>query len=972
MAANDDSDLAQASEPFPHRTASLESTNWIVDDKTLVRVKELLIRSRRGCTQSSRNCNGWKWTGLRKVCVGYSSTCTACAAGQELSGNSCKNCGANQYSTGGGKNACKTQGICNAGYFISADSKTSRRSCTTCPVGKNQPANNHQLTSCIWITTATTTTITVTTTSTTTRTYTATTTTTTTITTTTTSTATSTTTTLNAEQLGELNITAADLRTQNVTARELIWKGFPPKVLVLAGYTEQDLIDAGVDPELVDVLINGEKSNYLGAIIATILVFFAVTVFVAVKKQKAALPLEIPDFMFGIGANTNRAVGVVHNPTFTLNGGLGAADAHYETVYSNGSWDNQQFYVRVVGARIKLDDNPLAILDHAPAISLKRAIEEAAVHCSTLWQPNTIIFSFEEPLDKALDFGNTLLANEATTRQQGHPTLPEGFTAENAATIHIYTQDTPLYAGLNGALGGWGKGNPEGAAAIPHYLSYANLFQSACSMLPKFAGRLFRGIPESVNAVLGGKVIGDVIQFNAVTSTSKTPAVVQDKQFLDGENGTILQIAAFSGVQIAQFSAYVTEDEVLILPGTRFKIDRIKRSTNFNNVFEVAMHQVPPEYAALIDNPTVYSIPDPLSLYSSICPLYEEIDVYLAPGGSVTLPPFTYDDSHGEYGMIVSIDLPLYDLASESSHPFYDLAANAKTELYDNKVSLPANVDVLAATTNSAGVSAVYSIPLDVGNDFAKYDKVRAEALQSSITGGNTLTHLPNKGPRKRSSTISETLSAASARSARLESSAHGDRNRTSTLGWGATLPTEGITVRPIEGRYQNQGIVAAAAAARARTSTLGWDAAIPAVRPVEGRYQNQGIVAAASWERLGTVGHVTSSSTPANADRRTATLGWDRMDAQSSNTGRKIKGRSTAGSSKVATVVQQVGDQYQNQATIDSTVNAKSSSLPLRIVRNDPFRNSGACGFESKTSSKHKTSMYNGFEDNDDSDIDI
>lgn len=86
--------------------------------------------------------------------------------------------------------------------------------------------------------------------------------------------------------------------------------------------------------------------------------------------------------------------------------------------------------------------------------------------------------------------------------------------------------------------------------------------------------------------------------------------------------------------------------------------------------------------------------------------------------------------------------LPFYDLATKSdpTQPFYDKAS-------------PTDVDVLAATTNSAGVSAVYSIPLDTGNDFAAYDRVRAETLPSNNSMAVYATHTaaPRGGGRHES-----------------------------------------------------------------------------------------------------------------------------------------------------------------------------------------------------------------------------
>lgn len=693
-----------------------------------------------------------------------------------------------------------------------------------------------------------------------------------------------------------------------------------------------------------------------------LVVIIIIVVVVVIRKQKATLPLQMP-VDIELRANGTSTTTAVTNPVFTLYEGSAAVDDVYETAYSNGPWDAKQFYGRVVGTEMDqwgLDDDPLANLDQVSTVSLKVAIEEAAVHCSILWQPNPMIFSFEDPVDDALDFGRALLAGQVVNQHGVQAkTLPDGFNAENGATLHVYTQDTPLYGGLNGALGGWGKGNPQGKAAIPHYLSYAKIFRTTCSMLPPFAGRLFRGISKSVDVVLEGKGIGDVIQFNAVTSTSKDPAVVRDAQFLGGEHCTVLQLAVFSGVQISQFSAYTSEDEVLILPGAKFKIHGIQRSKKKSNVFEVQLRQVSSDYAVVPGScTTVYSTPDqldadPLSLYSSICPLYENIDLYLAPGGSVTLPPFVFDESFGKYGMVVSVDQPFYDLASDLSQPLYDLAtqANLAKPFYDKASS--SNIDVLAATTNSAGVSAVYSIPLDTGNDFATYDRVRAETMPSNSHAVYATQAAPKNVARKRSSTISAVLNAA-----------------TST---------------------QNASNVS-----RARTATLGRDTAtLPAVRPVEGRYQNQDVVAAAEDTCAIPYDEGASSRPPVNDSRaRTVTLGWGGKGRQPLNAHGKLKGRGSAGPSKVSNlpakcVVQPVEGRYQNQVAIDSFATSKHSTLQSRIDRKDPSRTSGTYGFESTspfgggigvgdsgrggTTAKHKASMYEGFGVEDvDSDIDI
>ena len=63
---------------------------------------------------------------------------------------------------------------------------------------------------------------------------------------------------------------------------------------------------------------------------------------------------------------------------------------------------------------------------------------------------------------------------------KGIPKWPSNMTAEDVAAIHIYLQESPLYGGVNGALGGWGV---DGFAALPHYLPYIKLLMIAFDKL---------------------------------------------------------------------------------------------------------------------------------------------------------------------------------------------------------------------------------------------------------------------------------------------------------------------------------------------------------------------------------------------------------------------------------------------------------------------------------------------------------
>jgi hypothetical protein len=72
-------------------------------------------------------------------------------------------------------------------------------------------------------------------------------------------------------------------------------------------------------------------------------------------------------------------------------------------------------------------------------------------------------------------------------------------SATGFAAIWMYTAEGPLYKGMNGALGGWGKG---GKAMVKYYLQYIKLLMHALLQLPLVETTVFRGARCSHAAVL--------------------------------------------------------------------------------------------------------------------------------------------------------------------------------------------------------------------------------------------------------------------------------------------------------------------------------------------------------------------------------------------------------------------------------------------------------------------------------------
>lgn len=204
----------------------------------------------------------------------------------------------------------------------------------------------------------------------------------------------------------------------------------------------------------------------------------------------------------------------------------------------------------------------------------------------------------DKEVASALQFADVVLARG----------LGMGLSRDQIASIHLYTQDSSLYGGLNGALGGWG---PGGRTAVAHYTHYIKVALSGLRLLPKVETTVYRGVRDvSLKTLLNGQDIHGILRWWAFTSTTGTSDVLRDPTFFGIGEGhgdrVVFKIKIKTGVRISSFSdlgsnaddyltpfgveAPLNEDEIVLLPGTRFKIDAINTYTN--NVTEIEMHEL--------------------------------------------------------------------------------------------------------------------------------------------------------------------------------------------------------------------------------------------------------------------------------------------------------------------------------------------------------------------------------------------
>lgn len=293
-----------------------------------------------------------------------------------------------------------------------------------------------------------------------------------------------------------------------------------------------------------------------------------------------------------------------------IKAGVAAAIPDYILVGEHEEIYKQKLYARLSSdVADGVDDvtasNLYSRLEETPLVSLREAAKVAEVHCGC---------SLQEEVDLALSFAKRLFAQPRAKKYL------RDLTINDIATFHLYTQETELYKKLNSTLGGWGDSDPK---AILHYLPFVRLLVSAMDKLEAISCVAYRGIRLSVSLALGNRKVGDFLTWGAFTSSTLSPDVLRDPQFLGigaglGER-VVFVIQILTGVKIHFFSdkgsaaeyflsgkANVSgngdggsgggnvfaenEEEVLLRPCTIFQIDAIIKRDH--GITEVKMHEV--------------------------------------------------------------------------------------------------------------------------------------------------------------------------------------------------------------------------------------------------------------------------------------------------------------------------------------------------------------------------------------------
>ena len=140
-------------------------------------------------------------------------------------------------------------------------------------------------------------------------------------------------------------------------------------------------------------------------------------------------------------------------------------------------------------------------------------------------------------------------------------------SADHIAAIHMYTQDCDFYRTLNACL------RHRNRETIKPFFPYLRLLLEALRQLPAQARSVFRGVKLDLSAKFKK---GDEPVWWSVTSTSTTMEVLTSEQFC-GPDGprTVFVVRTAHARDIAAFSAFASEEELILLPGAQLKVTAV-------------------------------------------------------------------------------------------------------------------------------------------------------------------------------------------------------------------------------------------------------------------------------------------------------------------------------------------------------------------------------------------------------------
>ncbi|CAF4060020.1 unnamed protein product [Adineta steineri] len=172
---------------------------------------------------------------------------------------------------------------------------------------------------------------------------------------------------------------------------------------------------------------------------------------------------------------------------------------------------------------------------------------------------------------------------------------PDNLTVDESAAIRLYTIEWEkphysLYSTLNHIL----KNSPR--EELQPFFKYLKLFVSALAKLPCFPPvTVWRGVTKDLSAEFSR---GTLVTWWAFSSCTTELTVLENNMYLGtaGER-TLFSVEVINGRTIRAHSHFVTEDEILLLPGTHMEVQSLFRPAPDLNI--VHLRQIKPTVTLL-------------------------------------------------------------------------------------------------------------------------------------------------------------------------------------------------------------------------------------------------------------------------------------------------------------------------------------------------------------------------------------
>ncbi|CAF3431676.1 unnamed protein product [Rotaria sp. Silwood2] len=197
------------------------------------------------------------------------------------------------------------------------------------------------------------------------------------------------------------------------------------------------------------------------------------------------------------------------------------------------------------------------------------------------WAYNVV--SLEEALKGFISQINELKRSIKEAKKYCKQPSPHNLTRDEAASILLYTMeagDHSFYRILNQVLR---KENRK--EAIP-WFSYLKLFDTALKKLPKVKGNIWRAVPGNLASKYKPN---QLLTWWTISSCSTSADVV--KAFLkSNQEATLFMIEAVNGKDLAGYTMYPDEHEVILGVGTQLRVKNV--GFEHNNLHLVVLVEI--------------------------------------------------------------------------------------------------------------------------------------------------------------------------------------------------------------------------------------------------------------------------------------------------------------------------------------------------------------------------------------------